>query len=139
MSNVDDFVAFVAEEIAREGPYGLVIIGPDPAKGECLWLAGPQTFEGAEGLVYSGSLAGVMNVLSQEWDFTHKDLNVQDDPTLSSVHRVVEVAPRRSVVLLPPSSTPQWGVRVEGANRTYRGLTLEFALIEAFDGLRKRK
>jgi len=138
MPNVDDFTAFVAEEIAREGPYGLVLAGPDPDTGERLWLAGPQTAEGREGLTYSGSLAGVLNKLSQEWDFTHKDFCVRDDPTTSSVHPVVSVSPSKSLVLWPPASSPTWSVKVEGTKKTYRGVTLEDALIKAFDGLRAK-
>lgn len=136
MSNVDDFAAFVAEEIAREGPYGLVLAGPDPEMGERLWLAGPQTTEGREGLIYSDTLAGVLNQLSQAWDFTHKDLTVRDDPTTSSVHQVVSVSPSKSIVLWPPATSPTWSVKVEGTKKTYRGVTLEDALIKAFDGLR---
>lgn len=124
MPLVDAFFEFISEGLNEEGVVGLTVI-----QTEAGWSVGSS-----RGVFSETTLPAALNAMSRAVDFTHKDLQVAEEPSL--LKRVAELAGPRGVVVHLLDGSPQWCVTVENDEmHERRGVRLDDVLREALEVL----
>lgn len=132
MTSVDAFLQFIVEELAKEGTPS-VVLGVSLGEGEPWTVKSRGGNNDSEAL--GDNLAAALNILSMQVDFTSKELNVAEEPSLAK--RVAELAALHgaSLTLQAPRSKINWTVRVPELGLQHEAFTLDTALQLLLDDL----
>lgn len=137
MPDIDSFVEFLAEELLRDADSSLGLLIDAPASDEALWLAGPVTTSGAEGLVMGRSLVETLNKVSKQWGFTSKDLTIRTTNSLVTKLSKLATEADGAIKIFAPVGKGTWVVEVEKFNVRVEEISMKLAVSSAIDQVGK--